>query len=810
MDELLQDLRFALRFLMRNKRSTGIAILCLSTGIAMTTSTFSAVNPWVFRALPWRTPERLVAVDEIQRETPEVTSAVSASNYRDWVRESGVSEGRGPFAEIGAFERANFSTSAADEPEWVLGARVGAGVFSLFDEKPILGRAFVADEDVLGKSAVVILGHELWSERFAADPGVIGRTMQVDGRPHEIVGVMREGFRFPEWGRLWTPLGLSIDAPRDERRLSVVARLRADVSIEQAQAELDRISASLEQRFPIQNAGWWGVVRPYRDQLSPAGVRLGLSIQLFAAIFVLLIACANAANILLAQATFRGKEIALRSALGASRSRIVRQLLSESLLIAVVAGGLGSLAAPLITRALLGASPIEPPYWVFMGVDYQVLLFTLAICVVTGVAVGLVPALRASRVDLIGALKEGGRSATRSVRSSRLAQGLVAAELALSIVLLIGASLLIRSYLAIGEVDLGYDRDGVLTWQVALTSTRYPDAASRAEFVREAVRRARAIPGVESAGAVNFLPATDEYALRAFEVEGRPVPRAERPSLSLHPVTDGYLETLRIGIVEGRAPSSDEVENRGEVILVSQSLAERLWPGRSAIGQRLRFDEGAAWLRVIGVTRDISPPFDVIGAQGSPRWQAWVPFTYAVPETVGFALRVWGEPAGVAPAVRAEFRALDASLPVYEMLSMNEVLLRVTWVSRLWGIMFASFAVFALLLSSVGLYGVISYGVAQRTHEVGVRLALGARPRDVLALVMRQGLWATAVGTAAGLALAIALGFALSRLLFGVETRDPITFVGTTCLLASVSLLATFFPALRATRVDPVVALRSG
>jgi putative ABC transport system permease protein len=804
-DELLQDLRFAVRFLLRNKRSTAIAVMCLSTGIAMTTATFSSVNPWVFRPLPWEDPEELVYLAEVQRDLPEAESGVSGPDYRDWARESRV------FSEIGAFERANFGLTTDREPERVRGARISSSLFPLFREAPILGRAFTPQEDVEGRTDVVILGHDLWLDRFGGDQGILGRTVRIDGRAHEIVGVMREGFGFPEWGQAWVPLGLPTDGTdRSERRLDVVARLRDGTSLEQAREEMARVSSRLEALHPQSNAGWRAHVGAYRDRLSPGGVRLGLTIQLFASLFVLLIACANAANILLAQSASRQKEIALRAALGASRSRVVRQLLTESLLVAFLSGGIGVLLAPSVTAGLLSMAPIDPPYWVFMGIDYPVLVFALAICLLTGVAFGGIPALRTSRVDLMDVLKEGGRSATRGFRSSRLAQGLVASELAIAIVLLIGATLLIRSYLAMSDVDMGYDGDGVLTWRVSLTSTAYPDDASRSRFVREALRRVGEIRGVEAVAASNHLPAQEEFDLRPFEVEGQPGLRAERPAASFFPVTAGFLETFRISLIEGRAPSEEEVENAREVVVVSRSMAERFWPGGKVIGRRIRLDDDRPWLRIVGVCEDLSRPFDVIGEEGRPRWQIFVPFERAIPRSVSFALRVWGEPEAMAPGVRRVFQDLDPSLPVYGMLSMDDVLLRLIWVSRLWGIMFAVFAVFALLLSSVGLYGVVSYGVAQRAHEVGVRMALGAQPRDVLGLVMRQGLWATALGAGAGLLLAVALGWSLSSLLFGVQTRDPLTFVGTTALLAAVALLATFFPALRATRVDPAVALRSG
>lgn len=805
METVLQDLRFALRFLLRNKRSTMIAILCLSTGIAMTTMTFSAVNPWVFRPLPWHDPEELVALTEVRVEQPGAFAGVSGPNYRDWLRETRA------FSTIGAFERTNLNLMAEGEPQRFVGARVSASLFPLLGEEPVLGRGFMPEEDTEGRAAVVLLSHDLWEQRFGKDPAIVGKRVQIDARDHEVVGVMREGFSFPEYGMAWMPLALPLsDDTRGVRRYSTVARLAPGTNLAHAQADLSRVAAELSRRHPLSNGGWESRVRTYREELIPAGVRIGLSMQLFASIFVLLIACANTANILLAQAAERQKEISLRTALGASRGRIIRQLLTESTLIACVSALIGMMLSPSLVRMLMQAAPQEPPYWVFMGLDYQVLAFTVFVAVLTGVAFGLAPAVRASNVDLQSALKEGGRSATRGVRSNRTARALVAGELALSIVLLVAATLMIRSYLAMSDRNLGYDRDGVLTWQVTLSSSLYATPAERAEFVLEAVRRVESIAGVEAAGAVNHLPAVEAFSTRDFEIEGQNLERSEWPHVGYHPVTAHYLDTLRIPLLAGRAFLPVEVEEARAVVVVSRSLAERFWPGESALEKRLRFGVDHPWLRVVGVAEDVTPPLDVTGAEGLPKWQAYVPLVAEVPETVSFALRTWGQPEGLAPAVRTEFRAIDASLPLYEMFNMDEVLLRTIWVSRIFGLMFGLFAIFAVLLSSVGLYGVISYGVAQRTHEIGVRLALGAKPRDVLWLVMMQGLSTTLVGALVGLVLAVAVSWLLSSLLFGVESRDPLTFIGTTLLLSGVALLATFLPALRATRVDPVVALRSG
>jgi putative ABC transport system permease protein len=805
MHNLLLDVRFAVRFLIRNKRSISIAIGCLACGIAMTTTVYGSVSAWVFKPLPWNEPEQLVGLSEFRHESPSSLSGISGPNYRDWVRESRS------FSEIAAFVRTSLNLSTDDLPQRIVAAKISASLFPLLDEAPILGRVFTEDEEVVGRNDVILLSHELWRQRFAADPDVVGRSVRMDGRSHTIVGVMREGFQFPEWGQAWTPLGLPFDdAGRDLRQFDGIARLAPGVSLEQAQADMGRVARRLEQRYPTVNSGWGARVRSYRDALVPDGIELGLSIQLFASLFVLVIACANAANILLALAAQREREISLRMALGATRMRIVRQLLTESTLIGLIAGLLGALLVPILHDAMMGQAAVEPPYWVEMGMDLQVFGYCLLASIFTGLVFGLVPALRASRTDLVGALKEGGRGTTRGKGHNQLVRGLVAAELALSIVLLIGATLTIRSYLAMQEVDMGYDGHGVLTWRTTLSSQRYRTETQRTQFARELTRRLEAIPGVESAGAVNLLPSADDgWSMNPFEVEGQPVSDSERPFASVQPSTSNYLRAMRIDVLQGRPLRTEDTVNNNAVAVVSESMAARFWPGRSALGQRIRIASGEVWLRVVGVARDITRPFDVPGATGRPKWQVWVPFSRSTPVAVSFVLRTLDLPESFAPEVREQIRAIDADLPVYDLFTMTEALARLTWVSRLWGLMFAGLAVFALMMSAVGLYGVVSYGVSQRTHEVGVRLALGAQPRDVLKMIMQQGLQTTAIGALAGLLLSIGAGWGLSSLLFGVEPGDAPTLLGTTALLAAVSLLATYFPAMRATRVDPMVALRS-
>lgn len=805
MDELLLDLRFALRFLLRNKRTTLVAIACLALGIAVTTTVFSAVNPWVLKPLPWEDPEELVTVSESQPRLRRMDLPVAGPTYLDLERENRV------FEELAAYRRTQINLSTDDEPQRIQGARISHGLFPLLREKPVLGRLFSADEDVPGRGDVVLIAYELWVRHFARDPAVVGRTVRIDGRSHTIVGVMRPRFAFPEWAQAWTPLGLSRDGSgRGLRNLETVARLRSGVSLAQARSDVKSVARELESRHPLTNAGWSLEVTTYREELIPEGVRKGLSLQLAASFFVLLIACANAANLLLAQATAREREIALRCALGATRGRIVRQLLTESVTMALVAGALGTALAPWIFDALIRQAPLEPPYWVGMGVDGQVLAFALLVSLATGVGFGLAPALRASRSDLVASLKEGGRSATRGVQHHRLARGLVGAELALSVVLLVGATLMIRSYLAMQAVDMGLEREGVLTWSVTLSGAAYETAEQRAGFVRDALRRVEALPGVEAVGAANFLPVGRGGRQRAVEAEGQPVEYGKRPMTTSHTVTPDFMRAVGVRLPEGRGIAEDDFEHGREVAVVSRALAERFWPGQSALGRRIRLGAGGPWRRIVGVAGNIRQPFDLAGGDSPLPWQVWVPLTPSVPETVTFALRSRADVARLAPLVRHELRAMDADMPLFSMLTMDEVVLRVIWISRTFGLMFAGLAVLALVLASIGVYGLISYSVSQRTHEMGVRLALGAQPADVLGMVVRQGLALTGAGVASGAVAAFAVSRALASLLFGVDPWDLQVFAGTTALLASVSLLATFLPARRATRVDPVVALRSG
>ena len=803
---LVQDLQFALRFLLRNKRTTLLAILCLGLGIALTSGTFSGANPWLFRELPWGDEHQLVGVSEEQRSLGEGFDLASGPAFLDWQRESRA------FEAIGAIRRTDVSISTGDEPQRIRGAAVSAGLFPMLRIEPFMGRLFSEQEDVEGRGGVAILSHELWVQHFGSDPDILDKTIRLDGRSHEIVGVLHEGVDYPEWRKVWTPLGLPVDGgARDARDLEIVARLKDGVSIEQAQADLDRVSRRIEAIHPEVAAGWGVRVRPYRERLVPDGIRKGLTILLAGSILVLMISCANAASLLLAQASSREKEIALRAALGATRGRILRQLLTESTLIALVAGAIGLALAPVTVDALMMLAPVEPPSWAHVGTDFDVVVFTTLISVVTGMLFGLVPGLRASRPDLVTALKEGGRSATRDVRSALLSRGLVAGQLAMSIILLVSAILMVRSYLALQNVDRGYDRENLLTWQVTLAGVRYDEPGARETLVREALRRVASLPEVVTLGAVNFLPLSqDGWAARRLEVEGQPFLHADRPAASYFTVSEGYLQSMGVELLEGRTLSRDDVQNQRDVVLVNQSLAERFWPEGAVVGRRIRLDDAGPWLRIAGVTKDVKRPFDLSGSASAPNWQLWAPLPQQPPAKLSFVLRAQSDALAVAPLVRRAFRGIDADLPLYGMMSMYDAEMRVIWVSRQFGALFVTLAVFALIVSSVGLYGLISYSVSQRTQEIGVRMALGGQPHDVLRLVMRQGFQLTLVGVAAGGIAAVFVASAFGSLIYGVDPWDPITFVGTILLLSGVSLVATFLPALRATRVDPVVALRSG
>jgi putative ABC transport system permease protein len=804
MGQLWTELRHGFRVLVRNGSSSVLAILCLGLGIGLQATMFAAADPWLFRPLPYEQPERLAAVREID---PKGSSHLaSAPSFFAW------KEHDASFSDLGAFLRFEFNLSTEDEPERIAGARITASLFPLLGAKPVLGRTFTTEEDRPGGPSVCLISHEMWQQRFGARTVVLGESLKVDGEAHTIVGVMPQGWAFPEYAQAWTPLRLEpSDRNREERSLDVIARLRPDVSFESAQGSLSGRATQVASEYPETSAGWGFRATPLLEDLTPPGVRVALLLMIGAAGFVLLIACANVANILLAQGVDRRREIATRVALGAGAGQLLRQMFIETLLLAGAGGAVGVFLAFWGTDVMGGSIPVRPPFWAVTEINTRVLLASVASCLLASVVAGLMPALEAARLDVRTTLQEGARGSTAGLRARRLGSALVATELAASVVLLSGAFLMMRSFHERQRVDLGFEVRDALVARLTLSGERYGEPAARYAFLDEVLRRVRALPGVESAAATTSLPMSDElgggWTTLPFAVEELVTPAAERPSTVVQAGTDETFAALGIAILEGRAFRKEEVAKGIEVAVVSEGLARRFWPGTTPLERRLRLADGP-WLRVVGVAREVREPSSILGADIKPSWQIYLPYTRHPSSTVTLVVR-GKQPATFAAAMREEVRGLDRLLPLYDVRTLTEARQRADWVARLWGNLLAWAAGAGALLACVGVYGVVGRSVARRTNEIGVRMALGADRRAVLGLVFSQSLRLSLAGLLAGLVGALAMTRALAGLLFGVSPSDPWSLLASALALGMVATLATYLPARRATTVDPVAALRS-
>ncbi len=803
MQILLQDLRYGARMLVQKPGFTLIAVITLALGIGANTAIFSVVNALLLRPLPFDNLDRIVAVFERTSDAPRNEAA--AANYFDWQAQQSV------FEHIGMYRWWGANLTGVEMPERVQGFLITASLFDVLGARPALGRGFTPEEEQPGQDRVVILNHGFWQRRFGGDPGIIGRAVSLDGVTRTVVGVMPPEYNYPPGGEILAPLALTPQQKQSRRNHTYlgVARLKPGVSLEQARADMDTIAARLEQQYPQTNTGWGAAVFPLLDH-TVREYRQALLVLLGAVGFVLLIACANLANLMLVRATGREKEIAIRAALGAHRRRIIRQLLTESVVLAVIGGAMGSLLALWGAETLKSAMPdwFAPfiPGWMKIGIDAQALVFTLALSLLTGVAFGLAPALAASRPDLNATLKEGGKSSA-SFHRRRLRSALAIAQIAISLVLLVGAGLMVKSFLRLITTDPGFNPENVLTMELLLQRARYGEEAQRGDFFRRLLERVEALPGVETAGVVSHLPLGGSNASAGFLIEGRPEPPPGQGFDGRYRVcSPRYFEALGIRLLRGRAFTEQDQEGAMPVVIVNDTLARRHWPNDDAVGNRIRFTGDPArnpWMTIIGVVRDVKHTLD-----GEVRPEYYLPHAQDAWGSMSLVVRAKAEPMALAPAIRNEVRALDNDQPVFLIRTMEQVRAQSVLVQRFAAVALGLFAALALILAMVGIYGVMSYAVAARTHELGIRLALGARPGDVLRLVLRQGLTQTLVGVAIGLTAAFALTRLMSRLLFAVSATDPLTFVVTPLLLTLVALLAALVPARRAMKVDPMVALR--
>jgi putative ABC transport system permease protein len=802
--DLSQDLRYGLRMLARSPAFTIIAVLALALGIGANSAMFSVVNTVLLRPLPYKSPDALVMVWDDQTHLGFPKDTPSPANFLDWREQNTVFEGMAAMAER------SFNLTGAGEPERFDGHRVSANLFSLLGVEPQLGRAFTPEEDKPG-TRVVILSHSIWQRRFGGDPTVIGRAINLNDEAYTVVGVMPRGFQYPRsQTQLWVPIAFPADeaTQRGSHYLEVIARLKSGVTLQQARVEMKAIAARLEKQYPDTNMRVGIVVTPLHEQVV-GDIKPALLVLLGAVGFVLLIACANVANLLLARAAVRQKEISLRLALGASRTRLIRQFLTESVLLAGLGGGVGLLFSLAGIRILKRFIPDTISQVQAINLDSKVLFFTLLVSLVTGLIFGLAPAMQASNFNLNETLKEGGRDSGASMRGNRIRGFLVMGEVAVSFVLLIGAALLINSFLHLRTLDPGFRVDHLLTAKIELSETKYPDKEHRAPFYNELLRRVSALPGVKSAAVAGNLPFTYDGDSMPIGVEGHPDPPPDqRPDVVYRAVGPGYFSTMGIKFVQGRDFTEQDKKDSVQAVVISEKTARHYWPGENPIGKRLKpgsTTSKSPWREVIGVVQDTRQN-DFVAA---PKMQMYFVHTQIdsfAPNAL--VVRTVTDPLSLAISVRNAVWSIDKDQPVSNIRSMDEIISKAVARQRFSMLLLGAFAALALILAAVGIYGVMSYSVAQRTREIGIRMALGAQKSDVLKMTVRSGFKLVATGLAIGLVAAFILTRVMASLLFGVSATDPLTFAAISLVLLVVALLASYIPALRAMRVDPMVALR--
>jgi len=805
MDQLARDLRFAARSFRRSPGLTLAALLALGLGVGATAAIYTVVDAVLVEPLPYPEPDELVLLIDSNPEAGFPRFSASPPNFADW-REQSES-----FEHMAAFSRANLALDAPGvEPERLSGATVGAGFFEALAVEPLHGRVFRPEEDLPGGESVAILGHGLWQRRFGSNPEIVGRTVTVNGQARRVVGVMPGGFAFPSEVEIWVPLALEIDPnQRGAHYLGVLGRLRDGVALDAAQTEMTAIAARLAEEYPNSNEGW-GVNLFRVHELVVEDVRPYLRIVAWAVAAVLLIVCAIVANLLLVRAARRERELAVRTALGAGRGRLARQLLTETVLLSLAGGALGLVLGLWGTRALVALNADDIPRAAEIGLDPSVFLFTFGVALAAGLLAGLAPVVHAARADLQGSLKEGTSAAGEGGRARFLRKALVLVEVAVAVVLLVSAGLLLRSLIQLQGISPGFEPEGVMTAMVSLPDAGYPDDAARAPFYRQLLERLEAVPGVEAAGAGFPLPLSGGGYFLSFGIEGRPAPPPQdSPSAGIRFVTPGYLEALEIPLLDGRRIAEADRADSRQVAVISRAMAERMWPGESPLGGRFTFGDptapDASWMEVVGVVGDVRHG-DITA---EPDMEVYLPMDQNPFSVATLVLRTSGDPQTLTAGLREAVRAVDPSLPVYRVETLEQVVGGALADQRFSAVLLGVFAALALVLASLGVYGVISYAVAQRTRELGLRMALGAPRERVLRLVLGQGMVLVAAGVGVGLALAFVASFLLRSLLYEVGFADPLTYAAVPALLLLVGVTAVWLPALRATRVDPMVALRA-
>jgi putative ABC transport system permease protein len=799
---MMADVRLAVRSLLKNRGFAAVALVTIALGVGANTAVFSVLNAALLRPLPFSDPERLVAIYETAQRATVERRSVSYPAFQDWHHELRS------FDSVAVFDDEGFTVVAGGVAERERGERVSASYFDLLGERPLLGRTFTTSEDVAGQGCSVVLGEALWRRRFEADRGIIGRSLAIDAKSCTVLGVMPQSFSgVSDRAGLWLPI--TVMTPRDvlenrgNRGMSVVARLRADVTIESARAELAALSLNLRRQYPRELSDRSADLGPLRDEYV-GDVRPTLLVLLGAVAFVLLIACTNVANLMLARAASRQREMAIRTALGANRRRLLRQILTESMVLSIAGGISGLLMAAWAADLLVAYNPDPFPSFVSIRVDPRVLAFTFALCVAAGLLFGAVPALAMTRGDITIGLKEGARDSSQG-DSPRLHQMLVMSEIALAVVLLTGAGLMLRTIGALRSFDPGFRREGLISARVSLAEAAYSTTAS-VRFAEQLLGRVRALPTVESATIASDVPSGTSSTAQTVSIEGRDA-GAPRIRVYTHRVTPGFFRTIGTPLLAGRDFTERDIDRHDALgtAIISQRMARRHWGDTSPLSERLRL--GERLYTVVGVVGDVRHRALVEEPTADP--DVYFPLAQIPTRNLAVLARTTGSPDALAQAIRVEVHRLDPAVPVYALATGPELLSTQTSVARFGTFLLGTFALLALLLTIVGIYGVTAYTVSRQARQIGIRMALGATRRDVLRLVLGSGMTVIVAGLTAGTAAAMALTRLLTSLMYGVSPTDPLTFGGATTVLTAAALLACVAPARKAIKIEPALALRS-
>jgi len=808
METLLQNLRYGARMLQKSPLVTSVAVISLALGISANTVIFSVVNAVLLKSLPYQDPDRIVlAWGDLPSEEKHRTQ-VSATDVDDWRHQNSV------FEEITTYSNWSATLLGEGEPERIQGTQVGDGFFSILKATPMLGRTFLPEEQEEGKDRVIVLGYGIWQTRFGADQSIVGRNINLSGRSYTVVGVLGPEFRplpvtlVSPRGDFYRPVAEAHDEnERSARHLRAIARLNSGVTLEQAQAEISVIASRIEQEHPRDNTGYRVRLATLTDD-TVGGLRRPLLLLFGAVGFVLLIACANVGNLLLVRASVRQKEIAIRLALGAARTRLAEQLLTESVLLGFIGGALGLLLALWGVGIVESAGSKATPLLSNIKIDTGVLVFTFALSIITGLVFGLAPALRASRVDLNEVLKDGGRGTSIGASTNRLRSALVIGEVALSLVLLVGAGLLISTIIRLSSVNPGFSAENRLTMDLIVPSSKYPKPEQWIQFFDQLGEKLDAIPEIKAAGFTSILPLGGNFDGRGLAVEDHPKPSGQELDVDLYVITPEYLKTMAVPVLYGRAFSGMDRADSPLVALINETMAKALWPDESPLGKRVKFVGSARnqqpWRTIVGVVNNVK---QYALDQDEPM-QIYLPESQFPTTVMTMVVHSDSDSQRLIAAVRGAVSEMDKDLALFNIKTMGELLSDSIALRRFLMVLLVGFAGVALTLAAVGIYGVISYSVTQRTHEIGVRMALGAARADVLRLVLGQGVVLAGAGVGIGLAVAFLVTRLMTSLLFGITASDPLTFVVVSTLITGVALGASFVPALRAAKVDPMVALR--